>query len=275
MERSIVVALIGIGSMCVCARAEDEARLRFIKQKLGEFHFAAAGDGAAGGTATGGTAIVKELVLTEDPAISYTNPQRSSRGAGATFFCLSGGRPVAGVSLSIRDDGRIFSEFSMLRKMPLRVSYQQRDVWSPRAFGKTWEHLPDSRRPSTSKPARLVQMRRLARRFEIQVNKKNALPEKLRLLSRPLHRYEVNGEVIDGAVFAFAMATDPEAMLVLEAEVSSDGGSWSYSLARMTSFPLEGRLDDQQIWSVPGYYSNPRSPSDPYIEAARGKYEEE
>ena len=67
---------------------------------------------------------------------------------------------------------------------------------------------------------RLVQTRSLAREFSghtIDVNKERW---ELRLLSQPLFRYEKpEGDVIDGALFAFVTSagTDPEVVLALEA----------------------------------------------------------
>ena len=42
----------------------------------------------------------------------------------------------------------------------------------------------------------------------------------LRLLSQPLYRYEkTEGDLVDGALFAFTLGTDPEALLFIEARV--------------------------------------------------------
>jgi hypothetical protein len=54
-------------------------------------------------------------------------------------------------------------------------------------------------------------------------------------LSTPLYRYEKPpGDVLEGAVFAFVLGTDPELLLVLEARRDEGATVWQYALARMT-----------------------------------------
>jgi hypothetical protein len=94
------------------------------------------------------------------------------------------------------------------------------------------------------------------------------------LLSQPIHRFAADkAGIVDGALFAFAEGTDPEALLLLEA-VRGEGQSlaWRYTLARLTSRPLEADLDEGRVWSAEGFWANPRSPSDPYVEIIRGSY---
>ena len=68
--------------------------------------------------------------------------------------------------------------------------------------------------------------------------------EELRLLPKPLYRYEPKaGPVIDGAVFAFVMGTDPESLLLIEA-VKSGGkqsGSSRLPAARRASWKAATR----------------------------------
>jgi hypothetical protein len=73
--------------------------------------------------------------------------------------------------------------------------------------------------------------------------------EELRLLPRPLFRYEPKSEdIVDGAVFAFVMGTDPEVLLQLEAVKKRDKMTWQYGFTRRTSGKLEGRLGDTVVW---------------------------
>ena len=48
--------------------------------------------------------------------------------------------------------------------------------------------------------------------------------------------------------------------------------AWSYALVRMSSQRMRARLDGKEVWSVTGYWSNPRSSEDPYQEAGDGKF---
>ncbi|HVA48420.1 MAG TPA: hypothetical protein VNH11_18795 [Pirellulales bacterium] len=80
--------------------------------------------------------------------------------------------------------------------------------------------------------------------------------------------------MLDGAVFAFVEATDPDFLLVIEAHRSdaASAAEWRYTLARMCSGPLEVELDGRRIWSAAGYWDNPRSLKDPYAEIPFGVY---
>ena len=78
--------------------------------------------------------------------------------------------------------------------------------------------------------------------------------EELRLLPRPLYRYETtDATVFDGAVFPFVMGTDPESLLLLEAVKEGETARWRYAFARRTSGELEGRYHDKVVWTAARY----------------------
>jgi hypothetical protein len=95
-------------------------------------------------------------------------------------------------------------------------------------------------------------MRELARRFRAASYKPDA-PNELRLLSQPLYRYpKETAEVLDGALFAFTEANDPEVFLLLEA-VALDNGKrheWRYALARSTTFRITVHLDGREVFAA-------------------------
>jgi hypothetical protein len=112
-------------------------------------------------------------------------------------------------------------------------------------------------------------MRRLCEQIELRTEPVGEQPVPLRLMPQPLCRFsdEASG-IIDGALFAFTEATDPEALLMLEAVRGKSGEAtfWRVTAARMTSRPIVARRQDKTIWSVPSYWLNARSPSDAYQE---------
>ena len=77
----------------------------------------------------------------------------------------------------------------------------------------------------------------------------------LRRLPRELYRYEPaeGSEVMDGAVFAFVLGTDPEALLLIEAVAVNEQPEWQYAYVRQTSGGLEGRHADQVVWKAERY----------------------
>ena len=92
--------------------------------------------------------------------------------------------------------------------------------------------------------------------------------EELRLLPRPLYRYQLKdvpdaeGMVVDGAVFAFVMGTDPESLLLIEAVREREATKWQSAFARRTSGELEGRHREQVVWKAPRFpaTNDPRKP---------------
>jgi hypothetical protein len=58
--------------------------------------------------------------------------------------------------------------------------------------------------------------------------------------------------VVDGALFAFVLTTDPEAWLMLETRKKKDGLEWQFAFAPMSGYPLEGSWKEQVVWSQDG-----------------------
>lgn len=206
------------------------------------------------------------------PVLKYTNPVTSRFAEGVMYFWLDERRPVAAVSTSIRDDGAIYWELSSLSDKPLRLSRNGSVVWKPKSGGHPSARVPEAPPPAETAAARLIQMRQLARRFRLREERREAWQDG-RLLTQPLYRWDHAADgVIDGALFGFAETTDPELLLMFEARHGDgDAPQWWFSVAKMTSSPVEVYLDDRQIWSVGGYWRNPRSPEDPYVEAKVGQ----
>jgi hypothetical protein len=148
----------------------------------------------------------------------------------------------------------------------------------PQRVGLLNRRFGESPPPAENKVRRLTQMRDLARRFSVTTYRSE--PEEatpLRLLTTPIYRFAVEGEkIIDGAVFAFANATDPDSLVLLEAVQDKPNAPayWQYSVARMTSAKAAVRLDDQEIWSLSNYHRDPPEAkiNGPYIEQRIGTF---
>ncbi len=108
--------------------------------------------------------------------------------------------------------------------------------------------------PAADANARLRQFKTLVKRFSsYQIFAPKQQREELRLLVQPLYRYsDLENGVRDGALFAFALGTNPEVLLFLEAR-DEEGGkpAWYYGLARRGSTAeVHGLLDDKDVWTV-------------------------
>lgn len=211
------------------------------------------------------------LALTEVPALRYSNSVRGEYNDGAIFFWLSGKRPAAVASLWMLGDVQIGHEFSSLSSHPLRCVRNGKVVWSPATAGLCHQPLSSAPRAGHTAEQRLIQMRQVVRRFNGELFPRMAEgAEQLRLLTQPIYRYaDERQNIVDGAVFALAQGNDPELLVVLELARSTDGDGvdWNYSLARVSSFRMRALLDGDEVWSAEGYWSNPRSLQDPYLEA--------
>jgi hypothetical protein len=89
-------------------------------------------------------------------------------------------------------------------------------------------------------------MKRAAERFTARLQDERTgddVPKVLRPLATPLYRYPTRGAVLDGALFAFVVGTDPELLLLIEAQ----DDRWRYAVARMNRDALQVALDEQAV----------------------------
>ena len=89
----------------------------------------------------------------------------------------------------------------------------------------------------------------------------------LRLLPKPWHRYGKAGSgVEEGALFAFAIGTDPEVFLMIESRPNPAGGfRWEYALAPMTSFEVKVSWKGNLVWRLP-WRKLSKDPTDPFYD---------
>src|SRR5205814_2480882 len=97
----------------------------------------------------------------------------------------------------------------------------------------SWSAIPGGPEPATTRPGRLIQMRKLAMTFEGYIGTPAARKQELRLLPQPIYRFP-EAAAYDGAVFAYAQATDPEILLLVRADSQAAKPAWEFAAARMT-----------------------------------------
>jgi hypothetical protein len=215
------------------------------------------------------------LAVSNEPILRWTNPVRNSFSDGTLFLWLHDERPFAAATVSIRGDGLLWLELASLSTEPLRCVRAGNSFWTPRKASLAGQRLVGEPEPAATARMRLVQMRRIGDQFAARTEPRDEQPSKLRLLPQPIYRYgNEKGEILDGALFGFTETTDPEALLALEAIRPRNGeqAHWRFSLAKMTSRPTVAELDGKTVWSVPGYWTNPRSLNDAYLERQLGTY---
>jgi hypothetical protein len=221
--------------------------------------------------------ISAKTALKPLPVMRWRNVARGQDGEAMMVVWAHHGRPVAMASI-FPWEGFLCHEFGSLSRQARLVA---RDgsavVWSPNSAGLEFKNVPDAAAPGESPTARLRQMKTIAERFKGTMTGwkgDNADREELRLLLRPLYRYELkeakeaNPNLLDGALFAFVMGTDPEIILILEAVGPANEAVWQYAFARATSGGLEAKLDGAVVWTADKFPAN-RVPTNPQVTLRR------
>lgn len=195
------------------------------------------------------------------PVLRWRNAARGQDGEAIMVVWLSNGHPKAMASI-YPWDGYLCTEADLLsREIGLMAKQDEAVMWAPLTVGVNFKKVPETKTPAATLVARLREMKAIASRFEGTMmgwNSRDSDREMLRLLPRPLYRYELtadqtttaNSPAFDGGLFAFAMGTDPEIVSILEAVGEGDSASWEYACVRATSGALEMRLDDSVIWTA-------------------------
>lgn len=195
------------------------------------------------------------LEFVEQPIMRWNN---EGTWSGEVYVWTSAGRPdVIGCMLSgPAGQGRrnVFDEFHLLADAPIApADLQTHRRWAPKE-GLKLEPLADAPQPAASAAARLVQMRKISREFTAHMQV--SAPWELRLLPQPLFRYgDEQGQVRDGALFAYVwnLGTDPELILLVECRRDAGGFAWHYAPIRFSNRSLWLKYAGSEVWRVEGH----------------------
>jgi hypothetical protein len=195
------------------------------------------------------------LVLEPTPLLFYTNPQRVNGQHGTIFLWTERGRPAVFGSIWSaihRTDPKLRNVSHELHSLAdsgtVRAVRDSAELWNSGETGIAWQTLDELPAPAASKPARLVQMRRIARRLSARITAEEE--NELRLMPNPLYRYPEGAPgALDGALFVYAMATDPELVLLVEATTETASPSYRVAFARFGNLAMAARDGEQTIWT--------------------------
>jgi hypothetical protein len=201
--------------------------------------------------------------------LRWSNPVRLQKGETALILWADAGRPEALASVYPWNGNLVYECVSLARDKGLTAKDGERTIWSPDPLGVTFRDVPDAPSPAKTATARLAQMKAMAEPFKVTMfSRKNGVEdrEEMRLLPKPIYRYDleraktIHPDLIDGAMFAFAQGTDPEAVLMFEAVKKGDRTTWQYAFGRATAWTAEARLNNSVIWTAPNLnFSDPKS----------------
>jgi hypothetical protein len=232
-------------------KQEKAARMEHMKRAAKSYDIALAPHAA------------KKLILIEEPLLRFDD-HVTGVVDGTFFVWMMDDRPVATASVWIRKTGQEYHEFQSLAACPLIASNQGLPKWTPAEPGIERKPAPVNQPPAATPARRLNQMRALAREYSATVTGWGINQQVLRLLSQPVYRYgRSDGDVADGAIFAFCKGTNPEVLLLVEAVKNGKELQWAYAFARMSARGCEVRREDKVVWSVPLLGSDSRT--DPYF----------
>lgn len=219
----------------------DEVSLKTMQQRVQDCRVALTND-----------ASVKTQLVTA-PVFRYSDELRHIEDAGLWIW-TERGRPVATLKVEHYKDGVFRTPwlycFASLSPELVSADWDGDPPFRATQPGVTWTLLDD--RPSATRAGRLVQMREFARRFSAELEEPTAAKEvhQMRLLSRPLYRYEEQPATNeDGAMFGFTgTGTNPDLLLLFDL---SKEGMWRFGAARMTAAAVTVRLQDKVVHEFP------------------------
>lgn len=193
--------------------------------------------------------------LSPEPLLRWNN-KVVREDDGFLFLWTEGdkGRPVAAAQLFLVD-AVWHHEFQSVCRDRFQAQSDlnlDRDwTWQPAGPGIEFVDANDLESPAASPAMRLRQMKSIADRFSaaVDMNEDFKTPEQLRLLTTPVYRYSSQDQsILDGAIFAFVQGTNPEILLVIEAEGQDESAKWKVGFARMSSFHLRALRDQDVVW---------------------------
>lgn len=196
-----------------------------------------------------------KLTLHETPLLFYTNPVRATDQHGTIFLWTDQGRPAVFGSVwsalnrtdtSLRN---ITHEWhSLVEQSDVQAVRGGQTDWTSGEPGIAWQTLPESPAPASSRAARLMQMREIARGLTALITAEEET--QLRLMTQPLYRYpEMMLPAIDGAIFVYSLATDPELILLVEATEATDRSVYRLAFARFGNLAMAVKSGDRTIWT--------------------------
>src|SRR5262245_26290415 len=195
----------------------------------------------------------KKLKLEPEPVLRWLL-QLDRRFYSDVYVWTNDGRPevVAGITNVYGPRRAMETEIHSLSAGRPILLHNEKVVWEPDRAGIELKPIPDAPKPGSTAGIRLTQMRTLAGQYSVVADYGKMKTEDTRLLTTPVYRYASDQQgVTDGALFAFARGTDPEAFLIIEARKGQQGVEWQFAFARFVGHAsLRAMRNDREVWQV-------------------------
>lgn len=239
-----LLALLLTASVCAQEEAESDAEDKKARMQAALAHMQA----MEMRLARGGDVVP----LLERPLLTYGDSARSNENGTLWAFGKTG-RPLALLEL-YQPTGRTENWVHAVTLTSLSAVTMKTPVaakWTPETTQVSFKKITDAAAPAERESARLRQLKDLARRFDAHEfwDPDNSRFE-LRLLVQPVHRYhDAKAGIHDGAAFVLAHGTNPEIVLLIEAQGETlEKAAWHYGFARVGSAEMHVALDGKEVW---------------------------
>jgi hypothetical protein len=195
-----------------------------------------------------------ELKFHVTPVLNFTNPERNQE-LGSVFVWLDdNGRPAV-LGQFFKHDAQTARRkkhaMHSLAAVELEAKFRDKIAWAPEVPGVEWKSFPEAPAVAAAQGERRRQMKRLAEPFKVDLFESKDKVVELRRAPTPLFEYSApKAGVTDGAIFSYLIATDPEAILVVEAFDEKGKTGFRYAFARFHFRRLTAKLADKTVWEA-------------------------
>lgn len=236
----LVCVTVGLSAQPETIPEDPEKRLAALTESVGDY------------VITVESKPTRKLELHEKPLLRFTN-NVGGVVDGVVMMWTDGGRPAVLGQVFVIKSGYWLHEFqsAAIHPLVLKRRADESSPWQPRKAGVEFELVPGASAPAANRNVRLTQMKELARKFtasddfRVNAGDKETTKYELRLLPQPAYRYPEKTAAEDGALFAFVHGTDPEVVLIVEAQ----GNKWYFACAPLTCWAVQVNFDGKPVWS--------------------------
>jgi hypothetical protein len=191
--------------------------------------------------------------LRAEPVMKYGDETRNIKES-TLWIWMDGPQPVAIQKIEVNTwngPDRAFWTYCIgsLSDRPLRISWPFRAepfLTVPLTF-----HKLEAAPPGQDDRVLQLQMRNVIRGFSVSEGNAKRM-EELRLLPQPISQIGAAGEFGRGAIFGFAVGTNPDVHVILRtAGATGQPAHWESAVARMTSAGVIARFKDHELYNTP------------------------
>lgn len=199
------------------------------------------------------------------PLLRFSDPVRNV--SDATLWRIGEkGRPPAIMVTEVYQGRHIQFEFIAVDRHPKSVAVDDW-AWEPKETEFKWIEIPGNAEVSQEQRIRRRRLTFLTRSFDASETMLDGQVILLRLMPQPILRYDdPERGIAEGAVYCFSHGTNPEILMLVEAQAEPDVPNeyrWMAGFARMGAADLNVEYAGADFWSIPGDYRG--KPELPYF----------